>query len=195
MCFPPYRSASAGVEWVLIMPPRLRYLLAWDHALCRAVVTIYLRAVLGWLRRQSRLRGVADGRGGAVAIIQRFGAALNLNVHIHALVLNGVFAPDASGGVSFRAHDRQDDDVGSLLVTIQRRIEALLNRRGEPDGRDGSDAPDRWRCGPRAPRPCRLRPTTIARRETTTEIGPPIGEQGRRCVERLREAMKRPGRR
>ena len=120
------------------------YLLAWDHDLCRAVVAVYLRAVLGWLRRQARRRGVIDGRGGAGAVVQRFGAALNLNVHIHALVLDGVFASDGSDGVSFRAHQRQDDDVGSLLVTIQRRIEALLHRRGVSDGRDGFDTPDRW---------------------------------------------------
>jgi hypothetical protein len=35
------------------------------------------------------------GRGGGVAILQRFGAALNLNVHIHALVLDGVYVEDA----------------------------------------------------------------------------------------------------
>ena len=76
-------------QYVLTLPPRLRYLLAWDHDLCRAVVAVYLRAVLGWLRRQARRRGVIEGRGGAVAVVQRFGAALNLNVHIHALVLDG----------------------------------------------------------------------------------------------------------
>lgn len=131
-------------QWVLTLPPRLRYLLAWDHTLCRAVVAVYLRAVLGWLRHQAKCRGVMEGRSGAVAVVQRFGAALNLNVHIHAVVLDGVFAPDGGGGVSFRAHDRHDDDVGPLLVTIQRRIEALLHRRGVPDGREGFDAPDRW---------------------------------------------------
>ena len=35
--------------------------------------------------------------GGAVAIIQRFGATLNLNVHVHALVLDGVYVED--GGI------------------------------------------------------------------------------------------------
>ena len=131
-------------QWVLTLPPRLRYLLAWDHTLCRAVAAVYLRAVHGWLRRQAKRRGVGDGRGGAVAVVQRFGAALNLNVHVHALVLDGVFAPEPSGGVSFHPHERQDDDLGPLLLTIQRRIEALLHRRGVPDGREGFDATDRW---------------------------------------------------
>ena len=51
-------------QFVLTLPPRLRYLLAWDHTLCRAVVAVYLRAVLGWLRHRARRGGVVDGRGG-----------------------------------------------------------------------------------------------------------------------------------
>ena len=60
-------------QWVLSLPPRLRYLLAWDHDLCRAVVGVYVRTVLGFLRDLARQAGVGDGRGGAVAIVQRFG--------------------------------------------------------------------------------------------------------------------------
>ena len=62
-------------QWVPSLPYRLRYRLAWDHDLCRAVVAVYMRAVLGWLRNRARLDDVADGRGGAVAIVQR-GAVL-----------------------------------------------------------------------------------------------------------------------
>ncbi len=45
-------------QWVLSLPYRLRYRLAWDHDLCRAVVAVYLRAVLGWLRRRAQLEDV-----------------------------------------------------------------------------------------------------------------------------------------
>jgi hypothetical protein len=41
-------------QWVLTLPPRVRYVLAWNHALCRAVVAVYMRAVLAWLRQQAR---------------------------------------------------------------------------------------------------------------------------------------------
>ncbi len=30
-------------QWVLSLPHRLRYLIAWDHELCRAVLAIYVR--------------------------------------------------------------------------------------------------------------------------------------------------------
>ena len=46
-----------------------------------------MRAIFGFLRRRARDAGVADGRSGAVAIVQRFGGALNTNIHVHALVL------------------------------------------------------------------------------------------------------------
>jgi hypothetical protein len=83
-------------SWVLSLPHRLRYLLAWDHALGRAVTGVAVRTVLGFLRQRARREGVVDGRSGAVVIIQRFGGALNLNVHLHALVLDGVFTRDGS---------------------------------------------------------------------------------------------------
>ena len=73
------RTWRDGVEWVLSLPYRLRYQLAWDHDLCRAVVGVFVRAVLGFLRARARLDGVTDGRSGAVAVIQRFGGSINLN--------------------------------------------------------------------------------------------------------------------
>lgn len=132
-------------QWVLTLPSRVRYVLAWDHALCRAVVAVYVRAVLGCYRRQARLRGVPNGRGGAVVIVQRFGSALNLNVHLHAMGLDGVFATDAEGIVQFHAAPTYAaPDLTPLLVTIASRLQRLLVRRGVSDGSDGVDALDPW---------------------------------------------------
>ena len=78
-CRGPQRGTRAGVEWVLSLPYRMRYQLAWDHDVCRGVVAVLLRAVLGFLRARARDGGVEDGRGGAVTVVQRFGGALNLN--------------------------------------------------------------------------------------------------------------------
>ena len=55
-------------QWVLSLPHRLRYVLAWNHDLCSAVVGVYVRTVLGVLRHVARQPDVVDGRGGAVAI-------------------------------------------------------------------------------------------------------------------------------
>ena len=55
-------------QWVLTLPSRVRYALAWDPALCRAVVAVFVRAVLGRYRRHARRRGISNGRGVAGAI-------------------------------------------------------------------------------------------------------------------------------
>jgi len=129
----------------LSLPYRLRYVLAWDHALCRAVTGVFVRAVLGSLRRRARHNGVAGSRSGAVAIIQRFGAALNLNVHVHALVLDGVYVDDGARGLRFYpAVPPADEEMDRLILTIERRIGRLLARRGVADDVADSGDADPW---------------------------------------------------
>jgi hypothetical protein len=118
-------------QWVLTLPHRLRYLVAWNHKLCRAVLAVHVRAVLGFYRRRARRGGVRDGRGGTVTVIQRFGGGLQLNVHFHSLFLDGVFAEAADGTLAFHPADPpSDEDVARLLATIRRRVLRLLARRG-----------------------------------------------------------------
>jgi hypothetical protein len=132
-------------QWVLSLPYRLRYVLAWDHALCRAVAGVFVRAVLGALRRRARQNGVSGGRAGAVAIIQRFGAALNLNVHVHALVLDGVYVHNGEGGLCFHpAVPPADEEMDRLMLTIDRRIGRVLARRGVGDDLGDSGDADPW---------------------------------------------------
>src|SRR5690606_15186844 len=126
-------------QWALSLPHALRYRLAWDHVLCRAVLTIYTRALLGFERRRGRRRGIRDGRSGTVTAIQRFGGGLQLNVHFHTLLLEGVFARDADGTTRFHpAPPPTDREVARLLATIRTRILRLLRRRGvlAADGAD-----------------------------------------------------------
>ena len=61
-------------QWVLSLPYRLRYLVAWDHELCRAVLGVYARALLAFQRRRARGCGAQDGHSGCVTVIQRFGS-------------------------------------------------------------------------------------------------------------------------
>ena len=58
------------------------------------------------------MRGLVDPRGGAVAVVPRFGGALNVNVHIHDLVLDGVFARAENGCLTFHATPNQREADG-----------------------------------------------------------------------------------
>src|SRR5712691_11231947 len=88
-------------QWVFTLPYRLRYLLAWDHGLSRAVLAIHARALLQFYRQHAERHGIPAGRSGTVTVIQRFGGGLNLNVHFHTLALDGVFARSPAGRLTF----------------------------------------------------------------------------------------------
>ena len=53
-------------QWVLSLPYRVRYLLAWNHGLCRAVLGVFARMLLEFYRRHALRRGIADRRTGRV---------------------------------------------------------------------------------------------------------------------------------
>ncbi|MEW6746260.1 MAG: transposase zinc-binding domain-containing protein, partial [Planctomycetota bacterium] len=78
-------------QWVLALPFALRFRAAYDKQVCRLIRRVFMRALLARLRRQARRQGLRDPEAGAVCFVQRFGSALNLNIHVHALVLDGVF--------------------------------------------------------------------------------------------------------
>jgi hypothetical protein len=129
-------------QWVLTLPLRLRYRLAWDHDLCRAVVGVFVRAVFATLRRRAAWDGLAGGRSGAVTILQRFGGSLNLNVHVHALVLDGCYVKDGPRRVAFHpGGDFTALDVAETLQDVQVGIARLLERWRRDDAGWVEDAP------------------------------------------------------
>jgi hypothetical protein len=117
-------------QWVLSLPFRLRYRLAYDARLTGEVLRILVRRVFASLRRRARLRRpIADPECGAVTFVQRFGGALNLNVHFHTLVLDGVYDP--GDGLRFRPlPPPAEKEVERVARSVARGIARLLERRG-----------------------------------------------------------------
>jgi len=103
---------------------------------------VFLRAVSGFYSRKAREDGVENGRTGAVNQIQRFGSALNANLHFHALFLDGVYtAPDAFTAPRFHFSRRiTDAQVAKLLITIRSRVLRPCLRRGPMDEEDELEA-------------------------------------------------------
>jgi hypothetical protein len=58
-------------QWVLTVPYRLRYQLAWNHGLSRAVLREYTRALLDVYRRGARARGIDGGQTGMVTALRQ----------------------------------------------------------------------------------------------------------------------------
>ena len=75
---------------MLSFPYPLRFLFASKPEAIGPVLGIVHRVIAGWLADQAGVpRDTAQC--GAVILIQRFGSALNLNIHFHMLWLDGVY--------------------------------------------------------------------------------------------------------
>ena len=131
-------------QWVLTVPYRLRYQMAWNHGLSRAVLRVYTRVLLDVYARGARARGAPGGRTGSVTVMQRAGSGLNVNLHFHTLVLDGVFTEDSGGALAFHpAPAPSDAEVAAALATIRHRVQRLLVRRGLEPAADATGPVDR----------------------------------------------------
>ena len=77
-------------QWVLSLPISLRLLLAAQPRLVTPALQVVHRAITRFLLDQARLKA-EQADSGAVTLIQRFGSAANLNIHLHCLMLDGVY--------------------------------------------------------------------------------------------------------
>lgn len=117
-------------QWVLSVPFPLRFLFARDPAALSAALGIVIRAIGAHLISKAgftRARAQTD----AVSFIQRFGGALNLNIHFHMLILDGVYVRRSNGGVRFvPVSAPTSSELQWLVERIGHRIGRHLERRG-----------------------------------------------------------------
>jgi hypothetical protein len=113
-------------QWVLSLPFALRVRLAFDHDTTLALWRLVQREIDRRYRRLARAAGIASPRGGSLMIVHRASSDLRLNVHYHALFLDGCFD----------AHDRfhsastpTPSDVEQILTRLLPHAERLFDAR------------------------------------------------------------------
>jgi hypothetical protein len=111
-------------------PFQLRFLFASRPQLMGRVLGIVCRAISSHLIRKAGFTR-KTAQTGAVTQIQRFGGALNLNVHFNMLFLDGVYTTTPWGKSRFHrtnAPDRQE--LTELVHRISHRVARFLEREG-----------------------------------------------------------------
>jgi hypothetical protein len=132
-------------QWVRVcrlrLPIPLRVLLAAHPELVTSVLQVVQRVLTalpsrcalgdsplgrpgGLMRHLLNAAGLKadEGHGGAATLIQRFGSAANLNIHLHCLMLDGVYRCAADGTPAAGA-------AGQLLHAVQHPLGLDLQRR------------------------------------------------------------------
>jgi hypothetical protein len=85
-------------QWVLSFPYPLRFLFASRPVVMGAVLGIVYRCIATHLVKKAGY-ACRTAQTGAVTLVQRFGSALNLNIHFHMLFLDGAYAERADGSL------------------------------------------------------------------------------------------------
>ena len=110
-------------QWGLFLPKPLRLRLARHPAWTTWVGGLIVRAIAAWQRRVACARHLAAPQTGAITFVQRFGGLVNLNVHFHLLVPDGVFTPTADDGLAFALLPAPTGtDLFAILDRVIRRI-------------------------------------------------------------------------
>ena len=116
-------------QWVLSVPKWLRYHLTKDAALASRVLRIFIDEIEKQLKKSCD-RITEGAKLGEVSFIQRFGSRLNLHIHFHCVVLDGVFYSDEKGTLQFAdAYNLGKEDSDQVEARVRKRVLSLFKRR------------------------------------------------------------------
>ena len=122
-------------QWVLSLPAPLRYLIAYDNDALNAVLSIFMSCLFSHLRKKAKRNGgstldAQDYYPGSVTFIQRFGSALNLNVHMHCQSADGVYVKYGDNKIQFiRTPSPSDEEIKDITTKIAKKVHLYLERR------------------------------------------------------------------
>lgn len=119
-------------QWVLSVPFPLRFLFSSHLHVMGKVLRIVCRTISTYLIKKSGFHKKM-ARTGEITLIQRFGSALNLNIHFHMLFLDGVHVDDANseGSQKFISIlNHRKEDIARLVHLMSIRIARYLSSAG-----------------------------------------------------------------
>ncbi len=113
--------AVAVRQWVLSLPFDVRAHAAYDARILARIIRAFANALAARYRRWANGVGIGDHAHGAITFVQRFGSSLNLNVHLHVVVVDGVFS--RNDGLLFTSAPRPTpEDLLSVIQDVRRRL-------------------------------------------------------------------------
>jgi hypothetical protein len=122
-------------QYVLSLPYALRFKMAYSADATSVVLGAFISAITSDLRRRARKRKLRGRlQTGSLTVVQRFGSSLNLNVHFHAIAMDGVYAEQPDGAMLFHPLPAPcDEDVARLARAVCRKVTRYL---GQLSGED-----------------------------------------------------------
>lgn len=109
-------------QWVLSFPFKLRFLMVRSPELTNKALKIYTQSIQAFQKRRAKQSGLGQCETGVITFIQRFGSALNLNIHFHSLVPDGVFLESEGGYLFCRQSEPTRDELLEIAIKIHKKV-------------------------------------------------------------------------
>jgi Putative transposase/Transposase zinc-binding domain len=181
-------------QWVVLVPIQLRYWMASSQDLTAMVHTIIRTTIGQYYVNKAVTRGFerANMQPGSVTFIQRFGSAINLNLHFHCVFLEGVYLDRTEAGLTPRfvtGEPPTDADIAAVITKISHRVMRKLRQLGYLEaGLDATVATDYDPLRDDAPELARTMAASVQQRiafgertgQQVRRIGAGFGSEGER---------------
>jgi len=120
----PYR------QYVTTFPHSLRFWLATSRHLTNVVHKIVTKMIMLYYVSKAEDRGIKDPVPGGTTFVQRFGSALNLNIHLHSVVIEGVYSVTTGTPVFYPLPGPSDEEVADIVEAIAHSVITALKKKG-----------------------------------------------------------------
>ena len=124
-------------QFVLTLPVPVRLWAARNKELLSKICSIAAEQIEKHIKMKAGFEKKDEVYCGMINFVQRFGSALNLNIHMHVLAIDGAFQIKSTGRTKFyHAKSPTDNEVGELLQAISKRVNKYLVKKRFLEVRD-----------------------------------------------------------
>lgn len=117
-------------QWVATFPYALRYWMAASRKLTSMVHRRVSSMIQLYYTHKAEERGIKAPVAGGVTFVQRFGSALNLNVHFHTVALDGVYSVAGPKPIFFHLPGPSDEEVEGIVAAVAHAVMQDLMTHG-----------------------------------------------------------------
>jgi hypothetical protein len=115
-------------QWVLSLPFDVRARAAYDARFLTEIIRAFARALGERHRHWARSIALEQSEFAAITFVQRFGSSLNLNVHLHVVVIDGVFSRDRGALAFTPASPPTRTEMLVIIRKVRKRIDKLQSK-------------------------------------------------------------------
>ena len=117
-------------QWVTTFPHALRFWMAASRKLTGKVHQLITAMIARYYVNAAEEQGIKEPQAGGVTFVQRFGSALNMNLHFHSVAIDGVFSVAGPTPVFHQLRGPTDEELADIVEAAANIVIETLRKDG-----------------------------------------------------------------